>query len=379
MKILNVNMSLDPILGGGTAERTIRISREMSRNGIKVVVLTTDIGLPSEYKENADGLEIIALPCWVKRFYFPGFSYKFIKDLVKDSDVVHLMGHWTFINALVYYAARQLKKPYVVCPAGALPIYGRSQILKKIYNSVIGKGIIRNARVCIAIAVNEINHFKTYGIDVDKISLIPNGINPGDFNVGGENAFRSKYNLGSYPFVLFLGRLNHIKGPDLLLRAFAIAQEKLKGYHLVFAGPDGGMLDELKKMAERFFLQDKVHFVGYLGGDNKIAAYRSAELLAIPSRQEAMSIVVLEAGISEKPVLITDQCGFSDIADVNGGIVVAASVESIQKGLVGILQDAKKLNVMGYNLKKYVEGNFTWKIAAEKYLRLYRMILERKQ
>ena len=82
MNVLNVNMSLDPVLGGGTVERTIQISREMSRCGVKVVILTTDIGLSEEQKKSIDGVEMIALPCLVKRFYFPQFSYKFIKELV---------------------------------------------------------------------------------------------------------------------------------------------------------------------------------------------------------------------------------------------------------------------------------------------------------
>ena len=380
MKVLTVNMSLDPVLGGGTVERTIQMSRELSRNDIKTVILTTDIGLSEECTKNADGIEIITLPCLVKRFYFPRFSYKFIRDLVADSDVVHLMGHWTFVNALVYYAARQVKRPYAVCPAGALPIYGRSQILKKLYNFIIGKEIIRNAEACIAIAANEEAHFKAYGISADKIFFIPNGINCEDFKAGDGNAFRNNCNIGKHPFILFMGRLNHIKGPDLLLRAFCGAREWLKrGHHLVFAGPDGGMRAELQNTAAQFSLLDRVHFVGYLGGDDKAAAYQEAELLVIPSRQEAMSIVVLEAGISGKPVLITDQCGFNDIAAVNGGIVVSASAEGIQEGLIDILKDEEKMHYMGQNLKRYVENNFTWKIAGKKYMQLFQKILDSKK
>lgn len=379
MNVLNVNMSLDPVLGGGTVERTIQMSREMSRNGVKIIILTTDIGLSEEYTKNTDGIEIITLPCLVKRFYFPMFSYKFIKELVAKSDVVHLMGHWTFVNALVYYVARQVKKPYVVCPAGALPIYGRSQILKRLYNFIIGKEIIRNAAACIAIAANEEAHFKVYGIGADKIYFISNGINREDFKPRDGNAFRNKYNIGSHPFILFMGRLNHIKGPDLLLWAFCEAREGLEGYHLVFAGPDGGMRAELQNTAAQISLRNKVHFVGYLGGDDKAAAYQEAKLLVIPSRQEAMSIVVLEAGISGKPVLITDQCGFNDITAVNGGIVVSASAEGIQKGLIEILKDEEKMHYMGQRLKRYIENNFTWKIAGEKYMQLFQKILDSKK
>ena len=378
MNILNVNMSLDPVFGGGTVERTVRISRELSRIGAKVVILTTDINLPKEYAKITGGVKIIALPCLVKRFYFPRFSYSFIKKLVSKSDVIHLMGHWTFINALVYHAAWQLKKPYVVCPAGALPIYGRSKVLKRIYNLVIGKKIIRNASAFIAIAANEEAHFKAYKIGANKISFIPNGIDSDDFKATTKNAFRNKYNLDDYPFILFMGRLNNIKGPDLLLQAFCDLKEVLKEYHLVFAGPDGGMRAELQNTVAHFSLQDRIHFVGYLGEEHKVAAYRETELLIIPSRQEAMSIVVLEAGICGKPVLITDQCGFNDIATINGGIVIPASVKGIKKGLIEILRDTEKLRTMGSNLKKYVENQFTWQITADKYMKLYLEILINK-
>ncbi len=375
MNVLNVNMSLDPVLGGGTVERTVQISRELARSGNDVVILSTDIGLSEEYIKSIDGVKIIALPCMVKRFYFPRFSYRAIKEQVAKSDVIHLMGHWTFVNALIYCVARQLKKPYVVCPAGALPIYGRSRIIKQLYNLIIGKAIIRNASACIAIAVNEEAHFKSYGIDAQKISFIPNGVNGDDFKIKEKNDFRKKYNLGAYPFVLFMGRLNPIKGPDLLLQAFCGAEEKLGGCHLVFAGPDGGILAELKNTAARSSLQDRVHFVGYIAGEDKATAYQEAEFLVIPSRQEAMSIVVLEAGISGKPVLITDQCGFNDIAVVGGGIVVTASVKGIQEGLEVMLKDTDRRQAMGWALKAYVEQHFTWKIMVEKYLKLYRTLL----
>lgn len=376
MKVLNVNASLDPVTGGGTAERTFQLSREMARMGISTVILTTDFGLAGKFDKSNARMEVIALPCLFKRFYLPKFSFKEIRKLIKGSDIIHLMCHWTFINVLVYYIARKLKKPYVVCPAGSLPIYGRSKIIKSFYNFIVGKKIIRDAAACIAIAPNEVAHFKGYGVNSGKIYFIPNGINRDDFKTEAGCAFREKFDIGNSPFILFMGRLNYIKGPDLLLRAFCTAKKDLYDHHIVFAGPDGGMLSELRNIASQCSMQDKVHFVGYLGGDCREAAYRESELLVIPSRQEAMSIVVLESGICGKPVLITDKCGFNDVAAVNGGIVVPASVEGIKTGLIKILEDGERLRSFGQNLKRYVEDNFTWRIAVGRYIQLYKKILD---
>ncbi|OLB60302.1 MAG: glycosyltransferase, partial [Nitrospirae bacterium 13_2_20CM_2_61_4] len=310
MKVFNVNMTLDAVGGGGTAERTFQMSRFIVKRGIGCIVLSTDLGWTEARAKCFAGIEVIALPCLWKRFYVPMIWFRSIRDAVARADVIHLMGHWTLINACVYLFARYFQKLYVVCPAGSLLIYGRSKLLKWLYNFIIGRRIIRDASGHIAISTNEITHFESYGIAPERVTVIPNGIDEDGFAVTDDPVFRSKYGLNESPFILFVGRLNTIKGPDLLLEAFGQLGQELKNCHLVFAGHDEGMLHDLRLMAARFSIQDRVHFVGYLGGDDKARAYRAAELVVVPSRQEAMSIVVLEAGISGKPVLLTDQCGF---------------------------------------------------------------------
>ena len=134
MKILMVNSFLDPVKGGGTLERTVQLSRFFVQNaGVQCSILTIDFGLTQEQLDTLSGIEVIALPCVINRFYIPKFSFRQIKEIVNKADIIHLMGHWSAINAIVYVAARILRKPYVVCPAGMLPIFGRSKIIKYIF------------------------------------------------------------------------------------------------------------------------------------------------------------------------------------------------------------------------------------------------------
>ena len=378
MRVLNVNMSLDPVSGGGTAERTFQISNSLVRAGLKCDVLTINLNLSDERIEQLNGINLIALECLIERYYIPKLSQRIIKDAVANADIIHLMNHWTILNALVYISVRRHKKPYVVCPAGALPLFGRSQRVKYLYNKFIGNNIISKANGHVAIAVNEIGHFQKYGVEPDKVSLIPNGINPEDFKWSDVDNFRRKYGLDDSPFILFVGRLNSIKGPDLLLNAFKKISEAFNDYHLVFAGPDGGMLSELKNKSEEMKITNRVHFTGYLGGEEKSSAYRAASLLAIPSRQEAMSIVVLEAGIMGTPVLLTDQCGLDEVERIGGGKVVNATVDALQKGLSKILKNHDKLKSMGSNLKKHVINNYTWEKIINQYIDLYRQVLSNK-
>jgi len=372
LKVLNVNTSLDPVNGGGMAERTYQMSRFLVKAGVDCAILVTNLGLTVERLKELQGIDVLAYPCLSKRFFIPRGTYRKIWNLIEGVDIIHLMGHWTFLNALVYHMARLQYKPYVVCPAGALPIYGRSRILKRLYNLIVGDRIIRNADDRIAIARVELDQFRAYGIPSEKISIIPNGVDAENFTSKDAAAFREKFGLGDAPFILFMGRLNAIKGPDILLQAFCNISDNLKKHHLVFAGPDGGMLPRLKEMVEEYHIRNRVHFTGYLGGADKSQAYHAAELLVIPSRQEAMSIVVLEAGVTGTPVLITDQCGFDEVLSAGGGQVVSATVQGLQKGLSEILKDPIKLKAMGQELNKHICTHFTWDNITDKYLALYR-------
>ena len=180
--------------------------------------------------------------------------------------------------------------------------------------------MIRNADYCIAVTDGDRRHLRGYGISQDKIVIIPNGVSMDDGEETDTTGFREEHGLGNSRILLFMGRLNHIKGPDMLLHAFSNLQEYFADYKLVFAGPDGGMLSEMEAFVEERGIGDNVRFVGYLGEAEKNQAYHAAELLIVPSRQEPMSIVVLEAGRAGTPVMVTDQCDFDEVASVGGGV-----------------------------------------------------------
>jgi len=233
--------------------------------------------------------------------------------------------------------------------------------------------MLRNASAVIAISQHEVDLLKEYGVDPEKIYHIPNGVDDDDFSCSDSTLFRKASGIGSVPYILFVGRLNVIKGPDLLLSAFANWQEILP-HHLVFAGPDGGMADRLKQQASELNLNDRVHFVGYLGGELKSSAYHGAEILAVPSRHEAMSIVALEAAISRTPVLLSDQCGFSSLAEVGAAIEVSASIEGLSKGLKQIFMEDCDLEKMGECAHTFALEHYSWSIMAKRFVSLFSLI-----
>jgi len=362
-------MSLNSVTGGGTVERVIQLHKALLETGVESEILTI-----KDFTDEGAAIEgATYLPCINARWFIPFPERTTVRKLVEQADVIHLMNHWTFLNAWVYLLARKYKKPYVVCPAGALTIFGRSKWKKYLYQTFIGERIMRDAFGAIAISKDEIKLMENTGIKANKIVHIANGVNERDFSFNNDALFRQSLGVGSSSYILFVGRLNEIKGPDLLLEAFSKLAGKIS-CDLVFAGPDGGLGEELQLRVKNLNLTNRVHFTGYLGGDVKSSAYHGAELLVIPSRHEAMSIVALEAAICGTPVLLTDQCGFSRLVDIGGAIEVPATIEGLYSGLVEMLGDEVSLNEMGMKVYKFVIRKYTWVRMAKKFLEMIEKI-----
>jgi glycosyltransferase involved in cell wall biosynthesis len=375
---LSVSALVDPVTGGGTAERTVQLARAMTRAGLGVVVLATDAGLTAtSAAPDVGGARLELVHCINGRFIVPRISRDALDRLVAEADVVHLCNHWTVLNALVQRAALRAGKPYVVCPAGSLPIFGRSKWLKQAYNALAGRALVARASAWVAITPKETIEFGPYGVDPARVDVVPNGIEPSDFEPGDAAQLRSRLRVGTGRLVLFMGRLNLIKGPDLLLEAFATGAGRRAADTLMYVGPDGGMRAALEQRAQALGIGDRVKFTGWLGGADKVAAYRAADLVVIPSRHEAMSLVALEAGACAKPVLMTDQCGFDQAVASGGAVAVPATSEALGAALNELLLHAP-LSEMGAKLRALILRDFTWDASVKRYASIFERVTARQ-
>lgn len=369
MNILHVNMSLDPVTGGGTVERIRQLHESMQKmDGISSRILSVAVADSAALPESED---IVLLPCWNRRWYLPAPKLITLYRMVRQADVIHLMNHWIILNALVYWMARLAGKPYIICPAGALSLFGRSQGVKRWYNRLVGSALVKNSAAAIAIAEDEVEVLKQYGVLAERIKHIPNGVRLEDFSYTDEQLFRKHAGVGNVDYLLFVGRLNEIKGPDLLLDAFIELSPIFSGLHLVFIGPDGGMCNVLEHRANEAGVADRVHFTGYAGGELKSSAYYGASLLVVPSRQEAMSIVALEGAVCAVPVVLSDRCGFDALAEAGAARLSEASSSAISKVISELMSDADLRKEMGAKGQQLAASSYTWDIAARRHVELF--------
>ena len=374
MKILHVIQSLEKEKGGGVTERNLKLIEYLEKKENKNLILSLKSKKKSKYRECfISHNRIYSLNFINERFPLPFPNIFKIAKLVKNSDVVHLTSFWTLLNAYVYIFCRLFSKNYVICPAGALMIFGRSKIVKYIYYEIIGKYIIKDCSAIISITNKEKKQFIGRNIPESKIFNIPNGI---DFNSNESNELYSPNNFNfkkNKPYILFVGRLNFIKGPDLLLKAFISIAEKIPHHNLIFAGSDDGMGKELKNEAKNSKFAERIHFIGFISGSDKDNLYKNADLLVIPSRSEAMSLVVLEAGLYGLETIFTDQCGLNELSKRELGKSVKVDSNEISNSIIDHIKSKKRNKNL--ELIEYVSNNFNWDKISNKYIKVFKKIV----
>ncbi|MDX8389646.1 MAG: glycosyltransferase [Mariprofundaceae bacterium] len=370
-------MSLDPVTGGGTVERIRQLHEAMqAMDGISSRVLSVAVGELSALPESEN---IVLLPCWSRRWYLPAPKFMTMYRMVAQADIIHLMNHWTTLNAIIYWMARISGTPYVISPAGALPLFGRSQGFKRCYNSLVGSALVKNSAAAIVVAEDERESLNQYGVIEENVQHIPNGVRLEDFSYKDAQLFRKYISVGDADYLLFVGRLNAIKGPDILLDAFIKVAAEFPDLHLVFTGPDGGLLDELKYQSIKEGVENRIHFPGYVGGEMKSSAYHGASLLVVPSRQEAMSIVALEGAVCGIPVVLTDRCGFDLLAEEGAARLAEADSNSIATVIGELIPDEGLRHDMGMKGKFLATNSYTWDVASIRHVELFRQCVDHSE
>lgn len=135
--------------------------------------------------------------------------------------------------------------------------------------------------------------------------------------------------------VLFLGRLTQEKGADLLLEAFARLAPPTR---LVLAG-DGPLRSALAARARALGVADRVVLPGFLDVTRKRAALEGAAVLALPSRDEAVPVAILEALAAGVPVVATEVGAVPETVGRAGIVVPRGDREALTAALTAVLVD----------------------------------------
>jgi len=159
-----------------------------------------------------------------------------------------------------------------------------------------------------------------YGSDPDRVRVVPPGVDHAFFGPGHRPQARRALGLPEdEPLLLFVGRIQPLKGADVAVRGLAALSDHPRARLLVVGGPSGPRGEEhlvaLRSLVERLGLEGRVQFVDPQPHELLSTYYRAADVCIVPSRSESFGLVALEAAACGTPVVAAAVGGLTTLVE----------------------------------------------------------------
>lgn len=372
MKLLIVIPYYEPAWAYGGPPRLVSIIARQLAQRHQVTVLTTDVcdanHRATPQHENLGGVEVYRFPTWSNtlawktKIILPKHFKAAAAQQVAKADFVFLSDLRHYLNAAIAPALFKTRTPY------SLAAYGQIQKpldlkypLKVLYDQVWGKRLIQQASMLLAQTQHEAVDYLTLGARPDQVQIMPlMETNPTPEELDQRGKFRAQYNIpATAQVLLFVGRLNKLKGIDLLLNSFAQLRQHqpAQDIRLVIIGRDDGYLNTMNQLIQTLQLQNVVIQPGPLYGVKNAACYLDADLFVFtPTYYEETSLATVRALSFGLPVLTTHQAELPYLDEYAAGVTVLAELDAVVKSLTELLQNATlRTQLRGNALRLFIE------------------------
>jgi D-inositol-3-phosphate glycosyltransferase len=221
-----------------------------------------------------------------------------------------------------------------------------------------------------------------YDADPGRVEVVHPGVDLGVFRPVGQAGARARLGLPADAYVLmFAGRIQPLKAPDVLLRAVAHLLERDPALRSrlvvpVVGGPSGSGLEHpesLAQLAATLRLDDVVRFVPPVGQAELVDWYAAATLVCVPSYNESFGLVAVEAQAAGTPVVAAAVGGLTTVVrdGVSGLLVEGHDPVDYARAIERIIGAPALRQQMSEGAVRQA-GNFAWEATAERTLEVYR-------
>ncbi|WP_329413790.1 D-inositol-3-phosphate glycosyltransferase [Nocardia vinacea] len=380
---------------GGMNVYVLQTAIQLARRGTEVEIFTraTSSNVPP-VQEAAPGVlvrNVVAGPFeGLDKHDLPTQLCPFTAEVLRQ-EARHLPGHYDLVHSH-YWLSGQVG--WLARDRWRVPLVHTAHTLAAVKNAALAEGdcpepatreigekqVIAEADRMVANTAEEARQLiELYGADPDRIDVVPPGADLNRYCPGEKATARAELGLATDErIVAFIGRIQPLKAPDVLVRAAAELLHRdpaRKLRVLIVGGPSGTGLerpDSLIELAAALGIAEHVTFLPPQPPDRLVQVYRAADLVAVPSYNESFGLVAIEAQASGTPVLAADVGGLGTAVrhGETGLLVPGHRTPDWADALGQLLDDGERLRRMGLHAVEHA-GHFSWEHTADGLLASY--------
>ena len=394
---------------GGMNVYVLQVAEKLARQGISVDVYTRCHGenhpQVQELQPGTRLIQVQAGPCApVAKGNLPELLPPFLDEVLRfasaEAESSHRHGPYDVVHShywLSGWVGARAKQIWGV------PLVTSFHTLGKVKNASRGEEdpaeprarlsgeqrVVRVSDRILAPTPSEAAHLvDMYGADPNRIRIVPPGVDRSLFVPSDRAEAKARLGLGAGPVVLFVGRLQPFKGPQVAIQAMAHAVARSPeltrdAVLIVVGGPSGVGAEEvarLQRLADSLGIGDRVTFTPPQPHARLADFYSASEMLLVPSRSESFGLVALEAQACARPVVAAASGGlrYTVVDDVTGFLVPGHDPAAYGERILTLLVDPSRRRRMGEAALAHASG-FSWEATAAEIGQVYRELSEPRQ
>ncbi|MGI5828461.1 MAG: glycosyltransferase family 4 protein [Patescibacteria group bacterium] len=281
-------------------------------------------------------------------------------------DIVHSHGYISGISAKIISIFLKIPVVHTVHGSNLLDIGDQT------WKGKLEKFLLLDIPYDAEISVSQ--NFLNYKPRSRKVVVVPNGVDVARFEKANLKSLNKNKTPKEGIIFLYVGRMEAIKGVDILLKA--LKRVKSRTWTLRLVG-EGSEKEELVKLSNRLGISEKVQFLGKKNEKSLLKEYINADVFVLPSLSEGQPLTLLEAWAAKLPVLVT-RVGHNPYIVVNGkdGLLVnPRNISELCQKLEWMIANIDKLRQMGLDGHKKAKKWYDWNEIGKKTMKIYNDVL----
>lgn len=349
-----------------------KLSRTLPREEFEVVVV-----LPERSRETLDPYDGVEYRFYEAQFVpyirytLPGASFhSLLTETFRDADVVHVIGY-AYLPCIAATAVASRFDVESIVTVDAFPgiswTYGNRlvDLVAATYTHTLGRATFALADRVIGLGEYLREDLRRFTDDPAKIGVVPNGVDTDRYTTANRESPPSS-GPDDPTELLYVGRLDTVKGVPYLLKAMAKLREEPTEYRLTIVG-DGSHREDHEALCASLGIAEQVSFEGWQSDVHPY--YERADVFVLPSLSEGLPTVLMEAQATGLPVVSTDVGGVRELVGA-GRIVPCEDPDALYEAVADLADE--DLAALGRQARRHIVENFSVEEMVSEYARLYR-------